>query len=370
MKRTEGADAAPPKRARMAPPAHQLSHQQQQQQQQHQQQQQMLFHMQAQAQAQAQAQVQYVQAYGHAYSQPYAQAYGQAPMMMLGTPSAPVSASSSAAGGSGSILGRPPMGGQGGVVPTSILGTPHMQMGGSAGAAAMAGGAGAGGAHGAGRLHLMSAHPHAAAMSGLAASGSMGMAMSVPYAMSMPMAMGGGAAVGGPGAVSANGYRIMSGGGAGGAVGAVAAGGGGGGGGGGGEPFNRTVYLGGLPDGITAEQVLDHVFGGLIDAVRLVPEKQCAFVSFIHPSGAQGFYDAASVTGVTIGDRNVRVGTNRDRHSRPMAGRWLTKRTHRKKASARPVHRAPRCGTCVWGVWACRMGQAVDAPARRGRGRP
>jgi hypothetical protein len=88
-----------------------------------------------------------------------------------------------------------------------------------------------------------------------------------------------------------------------------------GGGGGGGGPMgtladvpNRSVYVGNLPEGVTPERVLDVVYGGLVDAVRVVPDKQCAFVNFIYPSGAHAFLDGAATAGVTLGDRALRVG--------------------------------------------------------------
>ena len=111
---------------------------------------------------------------------------------------------------------------------------------------------------------------------------------------------------------------------AGGAAGVGRGGGPGGAGGAGVDPPNRSIYIGALPEGITAEQVLDHVFGGLIDTIRLVSEKQCAFVSFIYPAGAQAFFDAASSTGLQIGDRHVRVGRSGALAGRSQASRAPT----------------------------------------------
>lgn len=56
---------------------------------------------------------------------------------------------------------------------------------------------------------------------------------------------------------------------------------------------SRTIYLGGLPTGCehwdVHRQILDQVRGAPVEALRLVPAKQCAFLDFFDPVGALAF---------------------------------------------------------------------------------
>jgi len=59
-------------------------------------------------------------------------------------------------------------------------------------------------------------------------------------------------------------------------------------------PVPRTVYIGGLDASTTAEELCEYVKGGLLDNIKVMPEKNCAFVTFVFPEGAQIFYEYAS----------------------------------------------------------------------------
>jgi len=71
--------------------------------------------------------------------------------------------------------------------------------------------------------------------------------------------------------------------------------------------FNRTVYVGGLHTDTTYTEVLDAVRGGPVASCKLLPDKNCAFVTFVDPESAMNFYRIASY-GQTIHDQKVRVG--------------------------------------------------------------
>lgn len=72
-------------------------------------------------------------------------------------------------------------------------------------------------------------------------------------------------------------------------------------------PTLRTVYLGGIDANTTAEELCEHIKGGLLDNIKVIPEKNCAFVTFIYSEGAQNFYDYAS-QGLLIKGRPIKVG--------------------------------------------------------------
>lgn len=52
---------------------------------------------------------------------------------------------------------------------------------------------------------------------------------------------------------------------------------------------NRTVYLGGSVDDITPKDVCDQVWGGALESVKVLPDKKCAFVTFLDSRAAAFF---------------------------------------------------------------------------------
>lgn len=86
-----------------------------------------------------------------------------------------------------------------------------------------------------------------------------------------------------------------------------------GGAGGGGaelEPINRsrTVYLGNVPPETTAEELLNHVRSGIVESVKIVPEKTCAFVSFLDHASAAHFHSDAILKKLSIKGNDIKVG--------------------------------------------------------------
>ena len=43
---------------------------------------------------------------------------------------------------------------------------------------------------------------------------------------------------------------------------------------------SRTVYLGNLPNDLEPHELLDYVRSGIIENVRIIPGKNCCFISF------------------------------------------------------------------------------------------
>ena len=71
---------------------------------------------------------------------------------------------------------------------------------------------------------------------------------------------------------------------------------------------SRTVYLGNIPPETSAEEILGHVRSGQIESVRLLPDKNCAFISFLEGSSATHFHSDAILKKLSIRGQDVKVG--------------------------------------------------------------
>jgi RNA recognition motif-containing protein len=71
---------------------------------------------------------------------------------------------------------------------------------------------------------------------------------------------------------------------------------------------SRTVYLGNIPADTSAEEILSHVRSGQIESVRLLPEKNCAFISFLDSSSATHFHSDAILKKLSIKGNDIKIG--------------------------------------------------------------
>ncbi|WFD21050.1 hypothetical protein MCAP1_003305 [Malassezia caprae] len=71
---------------------------------------------------------------------------------------------------------------------------------------------------------------------------------------------------------------------------------------------NRTVYLGNLHPDTTAEDICNHVRGGILQSIRYMPDRHIAFVTFVDHNAALTFFHMALVTGITIHNRRLKIG--------------------------------------------------------------
>lgn len=71
---------------------------------------------------------------------------------------------------------------------------------------------------------------------------------------------------------------------------------------------SRTVYLGNIPPETSAEEILGHVRSGQIESVRLLPDKNCAFISFLDGSSATHFHSDAILKKLAIRSQDIKVG--------------------------------------------------------------
>ncbi|PYH47773.1 putative differentiation regulator (Nrd1) [Aspergillus saccharolyticus JOP 1030-1] len=71
---------------------------------------------------------------------------------------------------------------------------------------------------------------------------------------------------------------------------------------------SRTVYLGNIPAETPAEEILNHVRSGQIESVRLLPDKNCAFISFLDSNSATHFHSDAILKKLAIKGNDIKVG--------------------------------------------------------------
>ncbi|KAJ1335598.1 polyadenylate-binding protein [Microdochium nivale] len=71
---------------------------------------------------------------------------------------------------------------------------------------------------------------------------------------------------------------------------------------------SRTVYLGNIPPDTPAEEILGHVRSGQIESVRLLPDKNCAFISFLDANAATHFHSDAILKKLCIKSQDVKIG--------------------------------------------------------------
>ncbi|KAG0277352.1 hypothetical protein BGZ95_006072 [Linnemannia exigua] len=75
-----------------------------------------------------------------------------------------------------------------------------------------------------------------------------------------------------------------------------------------GSTGSRTVYLGNVSAESTIEDVLNLVRNGIVENARLLPEKSCAFISFLDSASANAFHYDATSRKLELAGQELRVG--------------------------------------------------------------
>ncbi|KAI7869309.1 hypothetical protein BDF14DRAFT_1684441, partial [Spinellus fusiger] len=70
----------------------------------------------------------------------------------------------------------------------------------------------------------------------------------------------------------------------------------------------RTIYLGNVPKEATPADVLNHVKTGTVESFKILPEKNCAFLTFVEPASAQSFYQEHLQRKLSVNTTDLRVG--------------------------------------------------------------
>lgn len=71
---------------------------------------------------------------------------------------------------------------------------------------------------------------------------------------------------------------------------------------------NRSIYLGNISGETSVEELCNNIRGGVLESIKVLPEKKCAFVMFVDPAAALAFYRHSEQNPVTIAGRRLRVG--------------------------------------------------------------
>lgn len=70
----------------------------------------------------------------------------------------------------------------------------------------------------------------------------------------------------------------------------------------------RTVYLGNLPHEVSTKDICDLISVGVIESIKLVHDKNCAFVTFLEGDTADFFLKQVLHRPLEIGGRDIKVG--------------------------------------------------------------
>lgn len=83
------------------------------------------------------------------------------------------------------------------------------------------------------------------------------------------------------------------------------------------NPLNRTVYVGNLPADASVDELLNLVKFGPIENVRILPEKNCAFISFLDGSTATAFHADACVKKISLHNQELKIGWGKPSQCHP-----------------------------------------------------
>ncbi|SCV68678.1 BQ2448_799 [Microbotryum intermedium] len=73
-------------------------------------------------------------------------------------------------------------------------------------------------------------------------------------------------------------------------------------------PTGRTVYVGNLPSDASVDELLSLIRFGPIEAVKIIPEKSCAFISFLDQLTAAAFHSDAVLRKLRLHENDLRIG--------------------------------------------------------------
>ncbi|KAM0793129.1 hypothetical protein ACM66B_000607 [Microbotryomycetes sp. NB124-2] len=74
------------------------------------------------------------------------------------------------------------------------------------------------------------------------------------------------------------------------------------------QATNRTVYVGNLPSDASVDELLSQVRFGPIEGIKVLPEKSCAFISFLDPTTAAAFHSDAIMRKIKLHDQELKIG--------------------------------------------------------------
>lgn len=81
---------------------------------------------------------------------------------------------------------------------------------------------------------------------------------------------------------------------------------------------SRTVYLGNIPNDLQPNELLDYVRSGIIETVKILPTKNCAFISFVDPQLALLFHSDCILKKLNIKGNDIRIGWGKNNPIYPL----------------------------------------------------
>lgn len=87
---------------------------------------------------------------------------------------------------------------------------------------------------------------------------------------------------------------------------------------------SRTVYLGNIPSTISYKELLDYVRTGVVEEVKILSEKMCAFVSFVDENDALLFHSDAILKRLNIEGRDIKIGWGKPQPIDPIVRAGIT----------------------------------------------
>ncbi|KAJ3104564.1 hypothetical protein HDU97_009076 [Phlyctochytrium planicorne] len=80
----------------------------------------------------------------------------------------------------------------------------------------------------------------------------------------------------------------------------------------------RTIYIGNLPPGTPMEEVMSHVKGGIVEQVKILEDKNCAFITFVEASSAFNFMNESQSKRITFNGQDAKIGFGKPSPCPPM----------------------------------------------------
>jgi RNA recognition motif-containing protein len=71
---------------------------------------------------------------------------------------------------------------------------------------------------------------------------------------------------------------------------------------------SRTIYLGNVPREAEPNDILKYVKTGMVESLKIMPEKGCAFLAFVDPTSAHAFYSEFHAKKLTVHNSDLRLG--------------------------------------------------------------
>lgn len=88
---------------------------------------------------------------------------------------------------------------------------------------------------------------------------------------------------------------------------------------------SRTVYLGNIPSGITPYELLNHVRSGTVESLKMIPSKNCAFISFLDEKSATLFHSDAILKRLTINNHDIKIGWGKPNPVQPIVASCVSR---------------------------------------------